>query len=128
MPRVTSTALLLACFVSVGVGGGAAAAEPPRCKGSPELAGPCFTLYGRLTVYGGEPAIRIWPDGTKKLYGVPARNGTVPLPDTLKDALAGNPLEIRGKYEMCPLEPERPNRLRNVCLESASELRVVPRN
>lgn len=101
----------------------------PLCKGSPKIVGDCFTLYGRLAVYNGTPAIRIWPFGTKKLLGVVDTDGdesTVALPDNIKKALANNPLEINGKYEMCPLDYERENRMRPVCLESASDLRIVP--
>ena len=108
-----------------------AAAEEakPQCKGSPKVVEKCFSLYGRLSVYNGNPAIRIWPFGTKRMLGVVDTDGddsTVALPDNIKKALSTNPLEINAKYEMCPLDYERPNKMRPVCLESASDLRIVP--
>ncbi|MBI1180741.1 MAG: hypothetical protein GC201_09300 [Alphaproteobacteria bacterium] len=101
----------------------------PQCKGSPKVVDECVTLYGVLGVYTGTPSIRIWPVGTKKLYGVSDTrdDGSVWLPPRLKDALAANPVEINGKFVMCPLEPARDNHLTLVCLESATELRPVSR-
>ena len=126
MMRLLATTLIASALFA----GPAMAQETPACKTSPKVVGKCMTFYGRLSVYTGSPSIRIWPVGTKQLYGLRS-TGSDPenlvLPEKLRDALATNPLEINGKWEVCPLEPERSNQLRAVCLESASELRVTPR-
>ncbi len=106
----------------------AMAGDAPACKGNPKVVGKCMTFYGPLSVYGGSPSIRIWPVGTKQLYGVRGTGAdpdNVTLPEKLREILATNPQEVNGKWEVCPLEPERANQLRSVCLESASELRAV---
>jgi hypothetical protein len=125
MIRIFTIALLAAAIATPA----AADEAKPQCKGSPKVVEKCFTLYGRLAVYNGNPAIRIWPFGTKRMLGVVDTDGddsTVALPDNIRKALADNPLEINGKYEMCPLDYERPAKMRPVCLESASDLRIVP--
>ncbi len=108
----------------------AIAADAPACKSSPKVVGKCMTFYGPLSVYSGSPSLRIWPVGTKQLYGLRGTGAdpeNVALPEKLRDILASNPREVNGKWEVCPLEAERPNQLRSVCLESASELKAVPR-
>lgn len=108
----------------------AIAADAPACKSSPKVVGKCMTFYGPLSVYSGSPSLRIWPVGTKQLYGLRGTGAdpeNVALPEKLRDILASNPREVNGKWEVCPLEAERPNQLRSVCLESASEMKAVPR-
>ncbi len=108
----------------------AIAADAPACKSSPKVVGKCMTFYGPLAVYSGSPSLRIWPVGTKQLYGLRGTGAdpeNVALPEKLRELLAAKPSEVNGKWEVCPLEAERPNQLRIVCLESASELRAVPR-
>ena len=126
MLRLLAATLLASSLLA----GAAMAQDTPACKTSPKVVGKCMTFYGNLAVYTGSPSIRIWPVGTKQLYGLRSTGSdpeNVVLPEKLRDALATNPLEINGKWEVCPLEPERSNQLRAVCLESASELRVTPR-
>lgn len=108
----------------------AMADNAPACKSSPKVVGKCMSFYGPLSVYSGSPSLRIWPVGTKQLYGLRGTGAdpeNVALPEKLREILATNPREVNGKWEVCPLEAERANQLRIVCLESASELRGVPR-
>ncbi len=126
MLRLLATALLASSVVTAA----AMADEAPACKSSPKVVGKCMTFYGPLSVYSGSPSLRIWPVGTKQLYGLRGTGAdpeTVALPEKLRAILATNPREVNGKWEVCPIEAERPNQLRSVCLESASELRAVPR-
>jgi hypothetical protein len=123
MIRTLATAMLLASMPTAAL----AAGDVPQCKGSPKVVGDCLTVYGKLSVYSGKPSIRIWPIGTKKLYGVEDTDGdpeTVYLPPNLRKALESSPRELNGKYQMCPLDVERDNRLTPVCLESASQLGI----
>ncbi|MEN3950335.1 hypothetical protein [Iodidimonas sp. SYSU 1G8] len=108
----------------------AAQSSAPLCKGSPKVVGECFTFYGRMTVHSGAPALRIWPTGTKRLLGVADTDNspeTVAVPEDLQALLATDPAEINGKFEVCPLDAARPNRLTTVCLESATSLKAVPK-
>lgn len=125
MLKLLATALLASSVFATA----AMAADAPACKSSPKVVGKCMTFYGPLAVYSGSPSLRIWPVGTKQLYGLRGTGAdpeTVALPEKLRELLATNPREVNGKWEVCPLEAERPNQLRIVCLESASELRAVP--
>ena len=54
-------------------GNGYGVAEPSgkmACRQHPQLVAPCFQIRGRLSVYNGAPALRIWPIGSKRLLGV----------------------------------------------------------
>jgi hypothetical protein len=121
MIRLLATALLASTVA-------APAEAAPQCKGSPKVVGDCMSMYGTLTIHDGKPSMRIWPAGTKKLYGVADTDGgnSVSVPEALKEALATNPREIKGKFEMCPLQQDVPNRLTLVCLEDATGLKAVP--
>ncbi|MEN3973554.1 hypothetical protein [Emcibacter sp. SYSU 3D8] len=126
MSRLLAIALLASSVLTAP----ALADTAPTCKASPKVVDKCMTFYGRLSVYTGSPAIRLWPVGTKQLYGVRGTGDdpeNLVLPEKLRDMLATNPIEINGKWEVCPLEPARPNQLRSVCLEGATELKPVPR-
>jgi hypothetical protein len=37
------------------------------CKEHPMLSGPCFKVRGRMSFYNGNPTVRIWPLGTKRM-------------------------------------------------------------
>src|SRR5687768_3864083 len=120
MLRLLAATLLASSFIVPA----AMADEAPVCKTSPKVVGKCMTFYGPLAVYSGSPSLRIWPVGTKQLYGLRGTGAdpeTVALPEKLREILATNPREVNGKWEVCPLEAERANQLRSVCLESASE-------
>jgi len=125
MFKLLATSLIASTIVAAP----AFAEDGPACKASPKVVGKCMTFYGPLAVYSGSPSLRIWPVGTKQLYGLRGTGAdpeNVALPEKLRELLASNPREVNGKWEVCPLEAERPNQLRIVCLESASELRAVP--
>ena len=48
------------------------------CKDNPRVVGPCITVHGRLSLYIGNPSIRIWRIGTKRILGL--TGGESPLP------------------------------------------------
>ena len=101
------------------------------------LAGPadaapggCFWVHGRLSAYNGTPTFRIWPRGTRRLLGVvDAAGGSetdAVLPPTVRarvlpDAFA---VSVSGDFQVCPLEPDRPGRMRRVQLCDARRLVV----
>jgi hypothetical protein len=101
----------------------ASAAPAPRCEGRSDLVGPCFEFRGRLKPYNGNPAIRIWPIGTKRLLGVeePAEEPTVPA--NVREWLAFGTV-VYGTFRVCPLTVEKPDSMRTVCVEQATQLRI----
>jgi hypothetical protein len=131
-------------------------ATPKRqipCK-TPENAASCYWVHGRLSLYNGNPSLRLWRVGTKRILGVysgphsesydPLDNEHPELPAdleraydgeykrrlALKDPDAGLPEPVFGDFEVCPLEPEHKGEMQAVCIESAKNIfiqKLVPR-
>ena len=109
-------ALLLALSLST-----AAASE---CRDDPKRVDACFTVHGRVSI-GANLRLRLWPVGTHRLLAIaypPGGGEKDPfMPENLR-ALLDLQSAIFGDYEICPLSPERPGRMRFVCVESARRL------
>ena len=101
----------------------ASAAPAPRCEGRSDLVGPCFEFRGRLKPYNGNPAIRIWPIGTKRLLGVEEPGEEPTVPSNVREWLAFGTV-VYGTFRVCPLTVEKPDSMRTVCVEQATQLRV----
>lgn len=116
-------------------------ATPKRkipCKTS-ENAAFCYWTHGRLSVYNGNPSLRVWKIGTKHLLGIYSGPSTFPprtsedsespeLPANLENldgALDGG--EIFADFEVCPLRPEHPRQMQPACIQSAKNI-VVERS
>jgi hypothetical protein len=69
LKRFLFLSILLVCAVVVTRSSQATADDKP-CSKHPQLVGTCFTVRGRLSVYNGAPALRIWRIGTKRILGV----------------------------------------------------------
>ena len=48
----------------------ASVAGEKSCRQHPQLIGKCFTVRGRLSVYNGAPALRLWKVGTRRVLGI----------------------------------------------------------
>jgi hypothetical protein len=132
IPIVLSLALL-AFGLSVS---GAPQRVPKRkiaCK-TPEIAAACYWAHGRLSVANGNPTIRVWKIGTRRMLGILSGPGAEKRDpsDSLHPELPGNvdrafkTLESRifADFEICPLEPERVGVMQDVCIESAKNIVV----
>ena len=113
--------------------------EPARreipCK-TPENASMCYWTRGRLSVYNGNPSLRLWKVGTKRILGIYSGPSAFPprtnedsenpeLPSSIKKLDA--PLEggnIFADFEICPLRPERTGQMQPACIESAKNVFV----
>lgn len=134
-----------------------AAAKPaPRkipCK-IPENASSCYWTHGRLSVYeGGPPSYRLWKIGTHRILGI--FNGPSHFPPTLEEyddypEFPANldeayeadsrrmkkavgftwtfPPSVFADFEVCPLEREKKGEMQAVCLESAKNIFVEPKD
>jgi hypothetical protein len=105
------------------------------CK-TPEGAASCYWTRGRLSIYNGNPSLRVWKIGTKHLLGIYSGPSTFPprtsedsenpeLPANLENldgALDGG--EIFADFEVCPLRPEHPRQMQPACIESAKNIFV----
>ena len=123
-------------------------AAPKRtipCK-APENAASCYWTHARLSLYNGNPSLRLWKIGTKRILGIysgphserydPLDNEHPELPANLdrayeaeykrrlavKDPDAGLPEPVFADFEVCPLEPERRGEMLSACIESAKNI------
>lgn len=115
------------------------------CK-TPENASQCYWTHGRLSVYNGNPSLRIWKIGTPRILGVfngpshfpPSTIGDDESPDlpvSLERAYEADHRRwkksgvryyefpvIFSDFEVCPLEPEKKDEMQAVCVESAKNM------
>jgi len=115
------------------------------CK-TRENASVCYRTKGRLSVYNGNPSLRIWKIGTHRILGIfngpshfppqeIADNENPDLPSSVERAYAADRRrwerdgesaydlpDIFADFEVCPLEPEKPGWMQAVCIESAAQI------
>ncbi len=105
------------------------------CK-TPANESYCYWTHGRLSLYNGTPAFRLWEIGTHRLLGI----FSGPSVDLVHDDLGDNehpefPLNLQVKFhptenrivadfEVCPLEPQHPHTMQAACIEAAKNIAV----
>jgi hypothetical protein len=126
--RIASSLVLILC-------GSVSAMSPPlqtekSCREHPQLIGKCFNVRGRLSTYNGNPAVRLWRIGTKRMLGVSDQRFSVPgyrnIPENLAKQLDGARV-ILGDFLVCPFTRPRPREMQLVCIESARNVVVKKR-
>jgi hypothetical protein len=104
----------------------ALAVEPSACAASPKLVGACFTVHGRLSLWNGAPAFRIWSIGTKRMLGVNGADNdpdaASPIPDAVARLRATDFTQVYGDYRVCPFSLSKPGRMQFVCIDGAANL------
>jgi hypothetical protein len=100
------------------------------CREHPQLVGKCFTVRGRLSVYNGAPALRLWKVGTHRILGVSEQRfalaGYRNVPEDIESRI-NQDVEIFGTYQVCPFTRSRPGEMQLVCIESGKHLVVRKR-
>ena len=100
------------------------------CRQHPQVIGKCFAVRGRLSVYNGAPAVRLWRIGTRRVLGVSEQRfnlaGYRNLPESLTQQLNGTN-EIVGDFLVCPFTSPKPREMQLVCIESAKNVSVQNR-
>jgi hypothetical protein len=90
------------------------------CTKDFKIVGNCFTVHGRLSVYNGNPSVRLWPVGTQRLLGV--------LPDEFSpkqiDGYLGFGSNVYGDFTVCPITKEISGLMQLVCIDSGKNLVV----
>ncbi len=113
------------------LGGSVSAISPPlqaqkSCRQHPQLIGKCFNVRGRLSVYNGAPAVRLWRIGTRRVLGISEQRFSLPeyrnLPEDLMKQL-NEENEIFGDFLVCPFTPVKPREMQLVCIESAKDVK-----
>jgi hypothetical protein len=128
--------LLVLVFVASATAGSPQEAQRRKvaCKAA-ENAKTCYWTHGRVSLYNGNPTLRLWKIGTHRLLGIYSGPGAGPFDDGLADEddveLPVNLMKhdftkssVFGDFEVCPLAPEKEGRMQPACIESARN--IVP--
>ena len=129
-----SLALLLTVLAHTLSAVGATQRAPKRrvaCK-TPKIAAGCYWAHGRLSAANGNPTMRVWKIGTRRMLGIlsgPGAEKSDPsdslhpeLPENVDRALKTVNTRIFANFEICPLEPEAAGKMQDVCIESAKDI------
>jgi len=122
IPSTTLFVMLLSAALSMETVG--YAESPYHCADHFKLAGPCFTIRGRLSLYQANPGARIWPVGSNRLLGVATVSDepeNPKLPPPLNKELDDEKAYF-GNFTVCPLGPDVPGEMRYVCVESITHV------
>ena len=126
--RIVTSLLVVLC-------GSVSAVSPPlqaekSCREHPQLIGKCFNVRGRLSIHNGNPAVRLWRIGTRRVLGVSDQRFSLPgyrnLPEDLSQKLNGEN-SIIGDFLVCPFTSPKPREMQLVCIESAKNVAVEKR-
>ena len=127
--RLLLLSILFVCAVAVTRSSPATAYDKP-CSKHPQLVGSCFTVRGRLSVYNGAPALRIWRIGTKRILGVSEQQFAVTgyrnVPENIR-AEIDQDKALFGDYLVCPFTKPKENEMQMVCIEKVTNLVVKKR-
>ena len=118
--RLATSILLISCALASGAL--SSAPQDKSCREHPRLVGKCFNVHGRLATYNGNPAVRLWRIGTKRMLGVSDQRFKEPgysnIPAELLRQLDGES-KITGDFLVCPFTRSKPGEMQLVCIESA---------
>ena len=130
MIRRLATSLLLIICAGVSARSPVREAAEKTCREHPQINGKCFSVRGRLSVYNGAPAVRIWRIGTRRVLGISEQRFSLPgyrnLPESVAHELSGDN-EILGDFLVCPFTKPKPREMQLVCIESAKNVSVQQR-
>ena len=93
------------------------------CASNPQRVGACFSVYGRLSAYNGNPSLRIWPLGTHRLLGVIPDEEPRAIPSGIRQSV-GFGREVWGDFQVCPFTMAKAGHMQFVCVESVSNVRT----
>lgn len=105
----------------------ALAAKEKSCREHPRLIGNCFTVRGRLSIYNGSPALRLWRVGTRRMFGISEQRFSVAgyrnVPDYI-ESQTNQDVAIFGDFLVCPFTRSQPGAMQLVCIEAGKNLLV----
>ena len=102
------------------------------CRDDARLVAACFAVRAELRFYNGNPSFRLWPVGTRRLLGVKHDAEERPMLPAAVEAEVSAVVEERARlfadFTVCPLTRSRPGRMQMVCVETATRVRLEPRD
>lgn len=129
--RMASSILLILCVMLSGASSPPSPQPERSCREHPRLIGQCFNVRGRLSTYNGNPAVRLWRTGTKRILGVSDQRFKEPgfrnIPENLLRQLHGENT-ITGDFVVCPFTRQKPGEMQLVCIDSAKNTVVKKRS
>jgi hypothetical protein len=120
-------------IVALSISSAPAFGQAPGIASSAKVAGRCFVVHGRLAIWNGNPSVRIWPVGSRRMIGVHDRQGQAEadslLPTEVRRLILGREdrTVVFGDYAVCPLTRRRPGRMQIVFIERADHLVAAQR-
>jgi hypothetical protein len=123
--RVSRSVVAVLAGAIAAVVAGTAISADAGCRDHADLVAPCFHVRGRAAFYNGNPTVRIWKVGTRRLLGVSARcqpPACEPLPPLVRAALDWEHA-VCADFVVCPFTRARPGVMQMVCIDAASGLR-----
>jgi hypothetical protein len=124
--RVTLLLLVIASM-NVWAQSPASDVKEKSCRSHPQLVGRCFRLYGRLSVYNGAPALRIWKVGSRRMLGVSEQRFAIAgyrnIPETIASQV-NQDVAVFGDFLVCPFTRPRAGEMQLVCIEEGTNLVV----
>lgn len=100
------------------------------CRQHPQVAGKCFEVRGRLSVYNGAPTLRIWKIGSRRMLGVSEQRFAVEgyrnVPDSIRNQV-NQDVDLYGNFLVCPFTRPKAGEMQMVCVEDAKNLRPQTR-
>jgi len=115
--------ILMLCAISIA--DRALAHDLRACLDHPQLAGACWNIRGKVTLWNGNPSVRIWPVGTKRILGVRDADPML-IPGELAKSLSWETASY-ANLRVCPLTAERPGHMQIVCVASVKDIEVRPK-
>jgi hypothetical protein len=129
--RLRFVAVLL-LLISSAIGTARSAVPPVEksCREHPRLIGECFNVHGRLSIYNGAPALRLWRADTRRMLGVSEQRfvetGYRNIPEDIESKINQDVI-IQGDYVVCPFTRAKPKEMQLVCIESGKNLVIQKR-
>lgn len=124
MSRLFAIALLCALTA---VASSSRMIEEKSCREHPKLVGKCFRVHGRLSVYNGAPALRLFNFGTKRVLGISEQRFALAGYSNVPAEITANidqDKTLIADYVVCPFTRQRRGEMQMVCIEKVRNLEV----
>ncbi|OLB55822.1 MAG: hypothetical protein E6K58_10980 [Nitrospirae bacterium] len=97
----------------------------PATSGESKNKDMAFEIHGRLSIYNGNPAYRIWIIGTNRILGIPGGDlEPAEMPEALHELFTDTFIIVYGDFTVTPLTEYEPGVMQYVRIDSAKNLLV----
>ena len=88
-------------------------------------------IHGRLSIYNGAPAMRLWKIGTRRMLGVSeqrfAVSGYRNVPENVQNQI-NQDVDLFGDFLVCPFTRAKAGEMQLVCIEEGRNLKAQKKN